>query len=147
MDKQALRNRMLDLERAELDDDQGFFADFVAGSELDGETQMDHDGESRAEQSADLAAALENPIAAHGAKIERLQDIDFGPKTSVEEGAAVLVEGRWLVVAVATTEFDFDGDPCLGISATAPVFEQMQGLAAGDRFRMGGRERLIEAVA
>ncbi|WP_108259946.1 hypothetical protein [Mangrovicoccus ximenensis] len=147
MDKQALRDRMMALETAELEDDQGFFADFVAGSELDEETPSDHDEEGRAEQAADMVAALENPIAAHQAKIERLRDIDFGPKDTVEEGAAVLVDGRWLVVAVATTEFDFGGDPCMGISATAPVFEQMQGLARGDRFRMGGRERRIEAVA
>ncbi len=147
MDKQALRDRMLTLERAELDDDQGFFADFVAGSELDEETPLEHDEESRAEQSADLAAALENPIAAHEAKIERLQDMDFSPKDAVEEGAAVLVDGRWLVVSVATTEFNFDGEPCMGISTTAPIFELMQGLGAGDSFRMGGRERQIEVVA
>ncbi|WP_138465529.1 hypothetical protein [Poseidonocella sp. HB161398] len=147
MDKQALRDRMLDVERAELEEDTGFFADFARGSGEEDGAPPQHDSESRAEQAADMAAALENPIAAHAAKIDRLKEMDFSPRDLVEEGAAVLVDGRWLVVSVATTEFEFEGEPCMGISPAAPVFQVMEGLEAGDRFRIGGRERLIEAVA
>jgi len=146
MDKIALKTRMLDLEAAELAEDESFHQDLIDESSVDGDVPDEKGEDSQAIQTADIAAALENPILAHRAKIERLREIDFSPKSLVEEGAAVKIDGDWLVISVATSRFDFDGASCMGISAAAPIFVQMQGLAKGDSFRMGGRERKIEDI-
>ena len=72
--------------------------------------------------------------SSHADKIEKLNTIDFGPKSKVEEGALVNFSGRAFVVGVATGKFDCAGTPLMGISTGAPIYEEIAGLRAGDRF-------------
>jgi len=75
-----------------------------------------------------------------------LRGIDFGPKNEVGPGAAVRLDGRWFVVAVATNAFDCAGRTFMGISTQAPIYAAIAGAAAGDLVDFRGRQLSVESV-
>jgi hypothetical protein len=72
---------------------------------------------------------------------------DFGPKSKVEEGAAVKLGGRFFVIAVSTGKFVCDGNEIMGISTQAPIYAELEGKRAGDAISFNGTELVIEEVA
>ena len=54
--------------------------------------------------------------------------------------------GRYVIVAVSTAQFDHDGVTYMGISPQSPIFQAMNGLAAGDSFTIHGKDVTIDEV-
>jgi hypothetical protein len=73
--------------------------------------------------------------------------MDFGPKSKVEEGAAVKLGGRFFVIAVSTGVFVCDGNEAMGISTQAPIYAELEGKRVGDAISFNGTEFVIEEVA
>ena len=146
MDKTIIRQRVLALEAHELQDARDAYLTYLAGARLDRSQPIDSHDQAQAELASDLSEALDGPVHHHADKIEKLNSIDFGTKSKVEEGALVTFGGRSFVVGVATGKFDCAGTQLMGISTEAPIYEAIAGLQTGDSFAFNGRNLLIEDV-
>lgn len=146
MDKAGLRQRMLELEQAELDHAREKYVSFIADAKIDRSEPVETGDAALAEAAGELAEAFDQPVHVHADKLAHLREIDFGPKTVVEEGAVVRFGGRNFVVSVSTARFEHDGESFMGISTQAPIYDALRGLGAGDTAQFNGREIEIEAV-
>ena len=144
--KQAIRDKMLSLEAAELETAQHHYERFLAEARLDDREQHDNSDIAEARENADLAAAFDHPVKDHHAKIDVLENLDFAPTDIVEPGAVVAFGGRNFVVAVSTDRFEVEGETYMGISTQSPIFKAMEGLSAGDSFTFNGRDVTLDTV-
>ncbi len=144
--KQAIRNRMIELEEAELASAISHYQSFLNESKLDDRESHDNNELSNAGESLELAQAFDHPVQTHKAKIAAIEGIDFSPTDTVRPGAVVSFADRRFVVAVSTARFDCEGAQYMGISVQSPIYRAMEGLRAGDTFTFNGREMEIQAV-
>jgi hypothetical protein len=146
MDKQRVKQAMLELELHHYEASRDAFCGFVSSARLDRTEPIEPDELAQAALARDLSEAFDAPVHAHADKVAALGRIDFGPTTNVEEGSIVRIGGRWFVIAVATDRFRVDGHELMGISAAAPIYAAIEGRTSGDRCPFNGRDILIEEV-
>lgn len=146
MDKQRVKQTMLDLERQHFDASREAYLEYVSSARLDRSEPIESDEQSQAEFASDLSEAFDQPVHAHADKIAKLQKIDFGPKHKVEEGAIVKVMDRYFVIAVATDRFVCDGTELMGVSSQAPLFQAIEGKSAGEACTFNGRDVVVDLV-
>ena len=146
MDKERVKQTMLELEQQQFEASKDAYLGFVSSARLDRTEPIENDELAQAAFARDLSEAFDEPVHAHADKIAKLQRIDFGPKSAVEEGAIIKVAGRQFVVAVATDRFTCDGSELMGISTAAPLYAAIEGKQAGDTSNFKGRDIKIEAV-
>jgi hypothetical protein len=146
MDKERVKRTMLELEHQQFEASKDAYLDYVSSARLDRTEPIEIDELAQAAFARDLSEAFDEPVHAHADKIAKLERIDFGPKSEVEEGAIVKVGGRHFVVAVATDRFKCDANELMGISTSAPFYAAIEGKRAGDACSFNGREIRVEAV-
>ena len=146
MDKERVKQTMLELEQQQFEASRDAYLDYVRSARLDRSEPIENDELAQAAFARDLSEAFDEPVHVHAEKIAKLQRIDFGPRSAVEEGAIIKVAGRQFVVAVATDRFICDGNELMGISAAAPLYAAIEGKQAGDTCTFNGREIRIDAV-
>lgn len=146
LNKERVKQTMLDLEQRRFDASKDAYLGYVSSARLDRTEPIENDELAQAAFARDLSEAFDEPVHSHADKIAKLQRIDFGPKSAVEEGAIVKVGGRQFVIAVATDRFSCDGLELMGISAQAPLYAAIEGKKAGETCRFNGRDIEIEAV-
>lgn len=147
MDKQRVKQTMLELEQERFNASRDEYLQYVASARLDRTEPIENDEQAQAEFASDLSEAFDQPVHAHADKIAKLHKIDFGPKATVEEGAIVKMLDRYFVISVATDRFVCDGKDFMGVSAEAPLFHAIEGKAAGESCTFNGREIVVDAVA
>ena len=147
INKSALRESMLALEKEKLAFSENAYAEYLRSAIRDINEPQDHHEFSVEFADSEVAQAFETTLHSHIDAIEKLKSIDFGPKSVIEEGAVIFLRNRWFVIAVATTQFDCDGTPFMGISTDAPLFKAMEGKSPDDWFVWGGQEFRISVVA
>lgn len=146
MDKQRVKETMLDLELQQFNASREDYLDFVTSARLDRTEPIENDEQAQAEFASDLSEAFDHPVHAHADKIARLRQIDFGPKSNVEEGAIVRLMDRFFVIAVATDRFTCDGTEMMGVSLQAPLFQAIKGKSAGEACTFNGRDLVLDLV-
>ncbi|MGV2495339.1 hypothetical protein [Pelagerythrobacter aerophilus] len=146
MEKQRVKQTMLDLEQQQFNASREAYLAYVSSARLDRSEPIENDEQAQAEFASDLSEAFDQPVHAHADKIAKLQLIDFGPKTKVEEGAIVKIGNRYFVIAVATDRFVCDREEFMGVSVQAPLFQAIEGKSAGDACTFNGRTFVVEAV-
>jgi hypothetical protein len=147
MDKNMIKETMLSLEIAALESARDKYFDYVADARLDRSEPIEDDEQAQAEIASDLSEALDDTLHDRTDKLDRLREVDFGPKSTVTEGALVRLSGRYFVIAVSTSKFTCDGREVMGISTMAPIFEAIKGARAGETVEFNGRNLVIEDVA
>lgn len=147
MDKDIIKETMLSLEGAALQSARENYFDYVAHARLDRSEPIEDDEQAQAEIASDLSEALDDTLHDHADKLDKLREVDFGPKSTVTEGALVRLSGRYFVIAVSTSKFTCDGREVMGISTMAPIFETIKGARAGEAVEFNGRKLVIEDVA
>src|SRR3990170_338586 len=108
MDKNIIKETMLSLEGAALQSAREKYLDYVADARLDRSEPVESDEQAQAEIASDLSEALDDTLHDHTDKADKLREVDFGPKSTVTEGALVRLSGRYFVVAVSTSKFTCD---------------------------------------
>jgi hypothetical protein len=93
-----------------------------------------------------LSEALDDTLHNHTDKLDKLREVDFGPKSIVTEGALVRLSGRYFVIAVSTSKFACDGQEVMGISTMAPIFKVIEGARAGEAVEFNGKNLVIEDI-
>jgi hypothetical protein len=146
MDKQRVKQTMLDLEQQRFNASREEYLSFVASARLDASEPIESDEQAQAVFAGALSEAFDQPVHAHADKIARLRRIDFAPKQTVGEGAIVKVMNRYFVIAVATDRFVCDGTELMGVSVEAPLFRAIEGKSAGETCAFGERHVTVELV-
>lgn len=144
--KQAICDRLMSLEAEELEVAKAHYAAFLKESQLDDREGHDKDDIAEARENADLAAAFETPVLAHHAKIDVIENTDFGLTDTVGPGAVVSFGGRNFVVSVSTSRFEVNGASYMGISTQSPIYRAMEGLKPGEAFTHNGQDYEIDDV-
>jgi hypothetical protein len=147
LSKTSLQTTIQSLQEGQLQQSRDAYAAYLAGARHDRSEPTDQDQASQEFGYAELAEYFEAPTRTHEAALRRLRSMDFGPKSRVEEGAAVQVDSRWYVVGVATQTFVCEGQTYMGISTEAPIYRALEGAMAGDDVEFRGRILKIQAVA
>jgi hypothetical protein len=147
MDKNIIKETMLSLEGAAFQSAREKYFDYVADARLDRSEPIENDKQAQAEIASDLSEALDDTLHDHADKLDKLREVDFGPKSAVTEGALVRLSGRYFVIAVSTSKFTCDGREVMGISTMAPIFGAIEGARAGETVEFNGRKLVIEDVA
>jgi hypothetical protein len=147
MDKTIIKETMLSLEGAALQSAREQYFDYVADARLDRSEPIENDEQAQAEIASDFSKALDDTLHDHTDKLDKLRKVDFGPKSTVAEGALIRLSGRYFMIAVSTGKFTCDGREVMGISTMAPIFEAIEGARAGEAVTFNGRTLLIEEVA
>lgn len=145
--KDHIRETMLSLETAALNSAREHYQDYVCDARIDRSEPNDNHVHSQAEIASDFAESLDDTIHDQADKLETLRTIDFGPRSTVGEGAVVKLSGRWFVIAVSTNRFKCQGREFMGISTMAPIFEAIEGAQAGEVIEFNGRTLTVEEVA
>ena len=146
MDKAIIRDRLLGLEAHELQDTREAYASFVAEAHVDASQAFDVQDASKAVQARNLSEAFDGPIHDQQHKIDLLERIDFGPKTTVVPGAVVKLDGHYFVIGVATGPFVCEGRTLMGLSTEAPIYEELADRHEGEQFVFRGRQHRIQEV-
>jgi transcription elongation GreA/GreB family factor len=146
LNKKSLQSTLACLAAKQLEQSRRAYAEYLAGAARDSSEVADHHQASQEFGNAEIAEYFEGPARSYEANLERLRAIDFGPKDSVEEGAAARIDGRWFVIGVATQAFACEGESYMGISTEAPIYAALAGARAGDVVKFRGRELLVESV-
>lgn len=147
MNKADLKQTLLALETEVLASARENYRDYVANALLDRSESIENDEQAQAEVASDFAEALDDTLHDSADKLEKLQRIDFGPRSRVGEGAVVTLSGRHFVVAVSTRRFTCHGVEYMGISTDAPIYAAIEGAHAGETVEFNGRKLVVEAVA
>ncbi len=145
--KDHIRETMLSLETAALQSARDHYLNYLSTARLDPTEPIENDEQAQAEVAADFAEALDDTLHDYADKLEKLRTIDFGPKSTVSEGAVVKLSGRYFVIAVSTSKFICQGRELMGISTMAPIFEAIDGARAGETVQFNGRNLTVEVVA
>ncbi len=145
-EKKAIVDRLMSLEAQELATAQAHYDAFLRDAQLDDREGHDKDDIAASRENADLAAAFDAPVHAHHAKIDVIENTNFGITDTVQPGAVIKFNNRRFVVCVSTTRFDVDGKTYMGISTQSPIYLAMIGLQAGDVFTHNGTEFEVQDV-
>jgi hypothetical protein len=146
MDKQALKAKIIELlsqDWQQASTDYGIYRD---GAKVDRSEPFENDEMSQASQTAEVAEAMGEDAANDELKIQRVTQIDFGAKSKVEEGAVVSIGKMNYVVAASTPEFSVAGKACRGIGSASPLYQAMEGLTSGERFKFNGKSMKIASI-
>lgn len=144
--KQAVRDKLLSLESAELASAISHLEEYMKDSVLDERAVRDKDDLVASNENVDLAAAFSHPVQTHHAKVDVIENLDFALTDTVQPGALVSFDDRNFIVAVSTGRFEVDGKTYMGISPQSPIYKAMDGLKAGDSFSFQGKEIEIQDV-
>jgi hypothetical protein len=144
--KDHLRDTMLSLETEALRGAHENYLSYISTARVDRTEPIENDELAQAEIASDFAEALDDTLDDYADKLEKLRTIDFGPKSTVNEGAVVKLSGRYFVIAVSTGKFTCRGREFMGISTMAPIFEAIEGARAGETVQFNGRDLIVEEV-
>jgi hypothetical protein len=147
LDKNIIKVTMLSLEAAAFESAHEKYLEYVADARLDRSEPIENDEHAQAEIASDLSEALDDTVHDHNDKLDKLRKIDFGPKSTVSEGALVRLSGRYFIIAVSTDKFTCEGQEIIGISTMAPIFEAIEGTRTGETVEFKGGKLVIEDVA
>lgn len=146
MDKLALKAKIIELLGRDWKQTSEEYSAYLDGAKVDRSEPVESDEMSQAGQTAEIAEAIGADAGNDEQRIQRVNEIDFGPKSEVDEGAVVRIGKMNYVVAASTPEFDIDGQPCRGIGSASPLYQAMEGLTAGESFSFNGKNMKIAAV-
>ena len=86
MDKN-IKETMLSLEGAALQSAREKYFDYVADARLDRSEPIESDEQAQAEIASVLSEALDDTLHDHTDKLDKLREVNFGPKSAATEGA------------------------------------------------------------
>ena len=146
MDKVKLKQAMIELEKHTIDEAEMNYEEFSNVNLINKDDVVDDDDLSHHTASIEVSNQLDEQVHVHQEHLDALNKISFDPTEVVQPGAVVNLNGRFMVVAVSTPPFNFEGKEFLGISDQAPIYAYLMGKKAGDTILFNGRDFTIESV-
>lgn len=107
--------------------------------DLDEEATMDPEDFSHQYESGEIEELFK--VQLKKAKYDRkiLNEMDFSPKSKVEDGAFVVTDKLNILVGFPATPFDFEDYHIVGVSKDAPLYPFLRDKKEGETFSYSGR--------
>lgn len=114
-------------------------------SDINSNTDSASQSEDRQAGKTEMLRNYEKELAFSTTDLDYLKSIDPATEYStVQPGALIITSELLFFISISTEKFEINGDTIVGISARAPIYKVMQGLAKGDSFKFNETEYLIE---
>ena len=114
-------------------------------SDINSKTYSDSQSEDRKASKSEMLVLYEKELGFSKADLDYLKSLDAAEEcTTVLPGALVITKQLCFFISISTEKFEIDGKTIVGISARAPIYQAMQGLANGASFKFNETEYLIE---
>ena len=146
MDKIALKATLIEAHKETLQRLRDDYASYQSGGNPNLEDVLDADDISHRRQTEEYLEALERQIHQRENEIEMLRNLDFGPKTSVTEGAVALAGGQYFIIGIPACQFDFAGKHFVAMSPNAPFYQELMDKNQNDSFVFNGKGFTIDAI-
>jgi hypothetical protein len=142
-----MKQTMLSLEARDLESAIEKYLEYVGSARLDRSEPIEDDEQAQGELASDLPEAFDDTVHSHSDKIEKLSAMDFGPKSKVEEGAAVKLGGRAFRYCRVDRQLCVRRQRDHGHLHQALIYAELEGKRVGDAISFNGTELVIEEVA
>ncbi|MBL7711934.1 MAG: hypothetical protein JNL13_05705 [Chitinophagaceae bacterium] len=109
MDKQKLKDFLVARETEKIKTFENNLNAFISDSQIDYNETRDEDDYVHHYQSATDSNVAHGHLHVHTDHLKILQNLDVSPSEKVRPGAVIQVNGRYMVVAVAESAFEFGG--------------------------------------
>jgi len=146
MNKQKIKQALLDIERQYINESDMEYEDFLKGNLQNKSDVEDNDDQSHQVQSIEITDKLDEQAHIHLDQLNTIRQISFEPTQVVQPGAVVQINGRYIVVAVSEPHFRVDKIDFLGISVHAPIYQSLNGKKAGDTFEFNNTKFTIDSI-
>ena len=146
MNKQEIKNHLLQSERELRNFSEMTYDDHLKGSEVSVNEVVDMDAQSQADSSTELSMELDQQIHIFQERIQAIKTMSVLPSTSVEMGAIVEVNGLFLIISTAFPAFNLNGKKYMGVSPKAPLYTCMKGKKSGDSCQFNGIDFKIQNI-
>jgi hypothetical protein len=146
MDKVILKTTLIHAHQEALKGLRDEYASYQSGGNLNLEDVRDADDNSHREETEEYLQAMERQIHQRENELNMLRELDFGPKTSVTEGAVVLVNGQYYIIGIPACQFDLEGKHFIAMSPDAPFYRELMDKQQNDSFVFNGHAFTIESV-
>lgn len=146
MNKKELKRFLIQNEHRTIENTEESLLEFVKGTLLNRNDVIDQDDQSHHRQEAGLRKKLDEQVHVHHDHLEEIEALSFEPSDVVEPGAVIKVNDKYMVIATADGNFDFDGKAFISISARAPLYQCMMGKKKGDMCSFNNHDFKIEEI-
>jgi len=146
MDKNLIKEELLKKEEKHIELSIKDYHDFLNQTEIKGDGVIDLDDHSHHFEAAALSKNLDKAIHNHEEHLAIIKAISFEPKTKVEPGAILSINGRCMIVAVSKPPFKIGDRDFIGISTNAPIYTELKGKKAGESFMFNNQKFNIDTV-
>ena len=146
MDKTKIKEALIKLEEHTIEEAHMNHEEFLNGNLFKREEVLDADDQSHHRASIEISESMDKQVHDHEDHLKIINGISFEPTDTVKPGAVISVNGRCIIVAVPKSKFTIDGRDYIGISSQAPIYKELEGKKASDKFTFNGRNFTIEAV-
>jgi hypothetical protein len=139
IDKADVRKTLLAMERADIVAAQRSYDAYFGEATTAGDRVFDPEHAATVVRDRPVLERIDGLQHEHAEHLRTIAAISFDASETVEPGAVVQLDDRFVVVAVPTPEFAHREIRMIGISTHAPLFLAMQGLHRGDTFTFNNR--------
>lgn len=146
MNKEALKEQLLKVEYKLIEKAELNYQEFLTDNKFDWSGVEDVGDYSHQVANEDISELLDRQITEHKEHLNQIKHISFAPTDEIELGAVAKVNGKYFVIAVAEPKFEFEGKEFMGISVSAPIYNQLRGKKAGEEFVFNKMNFKIEEV-
>lgn len=146
IDKTQIRDTLLAMERADIASARRSYESYFGEATATGDRVVDPERAATVVRDRPVLERIEALEHEHEHHVDTIAALSVGPSLTVELGAVVQLNDRFVVVAVPAPEFAHGTVRMIGISTHAPLFRAMKGLGLGDTFEFNRRIHTIRAL-
>lgn len=146
MNKESLKDTMISIQQKLIDELSESVYDSHSQVDLDEGDVIDPEDTSNQFVSGEMEAKVKAQLTKAKLDMDKLEEISFDNKSTVEPGAVVMTNKGNFIVGFAATPFDFEGMHVVGISEDAPLYPQMSGKRQGESFSYQNNDYTIEKI-
>ncbi len=146
MNKELLKNTLVEIQQnivKELEENKVSKHSLV---DLDEGDTIDPEDTARQYEFGEMEQMIKVQLNKAQRNLEKLETIDFGPKSTVTSGAFVETDKFNFFIGFSTIPFDCDGVHVVGISQESPIYPIMANKKAGDKFSFCGNNYTIQNI-
>lgn len=116
-------------------------------SDINDKTYSASQSEDRKAGKIEMLRIYEKEQAFSKADLDYLKGLNAVTEYKIVEPGSLVITNQFIFfVAISTEKFEIDNKTVVGISARAPIYKAMQGLAKGESFKFNESEYLIEEL-
>lgn len=146
MNKEALKERLLKIEYKLIEKAELNYQAFLTDNKADFSGVENVDDHSHQIANEEMTELLDRQVSEHKEHLNQIKHITFAPTNTIDLGAVAKVNGKYFVIAVAEPKFEFEGKEFMGISVSAPIYNELRGKKAGEEFIFNKQNFKIEEV-